>query len=102
MEFKEFFTIGKTSSEGAQDSTWGPVSVKPTEFLEKLPPHKAIAELQTFVDGLKDVLKKYQQTFTDEHLQIPENFGKVGRAIFERDVAQSYLDHLKKRYTTKH
>jgi len=102
MEFKEFFTIAKSSSEGVQDSTWGQVSVKPTESLQKLPPHKAIAELQTFVDGLKDVLQQYQQSFTEEDLEIPENFGKLRKAVFERDVAKSYLDYLKKHYTTKH
>jgi len=102
MEFEEFFTIAKSSSEGVRDSTWGQVSVKPTESLEKLPPHKAIAELQTFVDGLKDVLEKYHQSFTEEDLEIPENFAKVRKVVFERDVAHSYLDYLKKHYTTKH
>ena len=102
MEFKEFFTVVKPGSEGVEDSTGWQVAVKPTKFLEKLPPHKAIAELTEYTQDLKDTLTQYRQVLTDEDLEVPKNFGKIRKAVFELDVAQSYLDYLKEHYTTKH
>ena len=101
MEFKEFFTV-VNGSEGVEDSTGWQVAVKPTKFLEKLPPHKAIADLTEYTQDLKDTLTQYRQVLTDEDLEVPKNFGKIRKAVFELDVAQSYLDYLKEHYTTKH
>lgn len=101
MKFKKFFTV-TANPEGSDDPEgWG-VRVIPSEYLQELPAHKAIAELQAYVDVLRDVLKQYRQTFTDEDLEKPENFAKMRKVAFELDVCESYLAFLEKNHKTIH
>ncbi len=101
MKFKRFFAV-EANPEGSDDPEgWG-VKVIPSKHLQQLPPHKAIAELQSYVDTLKDVLKHCRQTFTDEDLEKPENFGEIRRVTFELDVCKSYLEFLEKDHKTIH
>ncbi len=53
------------------------VRVEPKEDLMKLPPHKAIAELNAQIESLEDDLRQYSQGGTDDDLEIPENLGKT-------------------------
>jgi len=101
MTFSKFFSVSDLH-EGEEDlGGWG-VKVEPSKHLKKLHPHKAIAELQAYVDGLKDLLAYYHQTFSDEKLDKPENLAKVRKATFELDVSESYLSYLRKHYITMH
>ena len=63
------------------------VSVEPTEYLTKLKPHEAIAELKSYVESLAADLEKCSQ----EDLDIPANIEKVQKLLFELEVAQGYL-----------
>ena len=101
MKFKKFFRVSDLPEESDDPEGWG-VRVEPSKYLQKLHPHKAIAELQIFVNELKDVLKQYHQTFTDQDLEKPEYFGKMRKVTFELDVSESYLGYLKKHYKTIH
>jgi hypothetical protein len=68
LKFKKFFAV-EANPQGSDDPEgWG-VKVIPSKYLQQLPPHKAIAELQSYVDTLKDVLRHCRQTFTDEDLE---------------------------------
>jgi hypothetical protein len=101
MEFRELFVVSDLADGERDSSGWG-VSVKPSKRLQELHPHRAIAELQAHVDGLKDFLAQYQNTHQDEDLEKPENLAKERKAAFELDVSESYLAYLKKHYTTIH
>jgi hypothetical protein len=101
MKFSRFFRV-LDLPEGEDDvGGWG-VKVEPSKHLQNMHPHEAIAELQVYVDGVKELLTYYQQVFTDEELEKPENLGKLKKAAFELDVSNSYLSYLKKHYQTVH
>ena len=101
MKFKKLFTV-TAKPEGSDDpGGWG-VEVTPSKYLQKLPPQEAIAELQAYIDALKDILKHYRQTFSDADLDKPEHFEKMRQVAFELDVCESYFDFLVKNSKTIH
>ncbi len=101
MKFDKFFSVSDLPEEDEDTGGWG-VKVEPSKRLQKLHPHKAIAELQEYVDGVKELLAHYHQTFDEEDFDKPENLGKLKKAAFELDVSESYLAYLKKHYQTVH
>lgn len=90
MKRNKLYTIVEDDPKGRT------VRVKPSEYLLERLPHKAIAELKAYIKSLGDNLRQYQQAFTDEDLDIPENFEKVRKLSSELEIAQNYLAHLKK------
>lgn len=70
------------------------VTVKPTAYLLKLPPHEAIAEVESYIRSLEDGLRQYSGASTSEHLE------KVREEQFELEIAQQFLADLKERYET--
>ena len=95
------FSVSDLSKGEKDPGGWG-VHVEPTKRLLKLDPEKAIDELQTFVDNLKDFLRSYNQKFTKEDFKKPDNLTRVREVVFQIDVCESYLDYLKKQHKTIH
>ena len=70
--------------------------VKPSEYLLEIDPQEAIAELKAYIESMEDDLRQSSQAFSDEDLEILENFEKVRKLSSELEIAQNYLAHLKK------
>ncbi|MBW1740196.1 MAG: hypothetical protein JRJ42_03560 [Deltaproteobacteria bacterium] len=92
MNHNKFFTIEIHESEDQ------PLTLTPSEYLETLHPHKAIAEMQEYIEMLEDALNQYDR----EHIWIPVNIGKVGSLAFELELVRTFLAFFKQAYGTMH
>ena len=101
MKFSKLFTVSNLSEDEEDMGGWG-VKVEPTKRLRNLHPHKAIAELQQYVDGVKELIAYYHETFEEKDFERPESLAKMKKAAFELDVTESYLTYLRKHYQTIH
>lgn len=96
MNFERYFTIVEGLGTGQK------VKVVPSEYLEKLHPHKAIVELQAYVETLEERLIQYAQFFTVKDFETPKNVDKLVEALAKLKVTNIYLDYLVKSYKTIH
>ena len=96
MNFETFFTLEEDGSEGL--SIW----VRPTRYLWKLHPHKAMAELEAYIDTLHETLFLYRGAFTKKNLDVLKNLVEVRRVLFQLEACEDYLAYLKKHYETIH
>ena len=89
MKCKLYTTvIDKSDLEGQR------VIVKPSKYLKKLHPEDVIAELEAYVQSLKDKLMKYSQQDVD----VPKIRKRINKLGSELDIAKKYLAHFKKNY----
>ncbi len=96
MSFDKFFTVEEEDSEGLG------IRVRPTRYVRRLHPHKAMAELEAYIDALYQDMSEYQDALHEKVLHGPENLQKVGRVLFELETCQHYLTHLETHYKTIH
>ena len=96
MNFETFFTLQEDGFEGL--SIW----VRPTRYLWKLHPHKAMAELEAYIDTLHETLFLYRGAFTKKNLDVLKNLVEVRRVLFQLETCEDYLAYLKKHYETIH
>ena len=95
MNFETFFTI-EEDSEGLS------VKVRPTTYMVQLHPHRAMVELEFYIDTLHDALFPYQGAFSELDFDEPESLKKRRGWVFELETCQDYLAHLKEHYQTVH
>ena len=94
MNFDTFFRI--EIEEGCPEGL--SIKIRPPRYMWRLHPHKAMAELEAYIDALYQDMSEYQ----DALLHGPENLQKVGRVLFELETCQHYLTHLETHYKTIH
>lgn len=57
-----------------------------------------IAKLKSHVETLNEELKRHQQAFVDDELDVPEAFEKMRRVILEIELAKYYIARARERY----
>ncbi len=92
MNQNKFFIIEADNTPGQA------LKIMPTEYLEELHPHKAIAELQEYIETLETALEQYQ----DQPMNMPANVGRVGSLAFELELVKSFLRSFQETYGTMH
>ena len=80
------------------ESTDQALRIIPSEYLEALNPHQAIAEMQEYIETLKNALEQYRHEPTHE----PMNIGKVGSLVFELELVRTFLASFKHVFGTMH
>jgi hypothetical protein len=71
------------------------VLVEPSEYLRKLHPHLAIAELKDHIASLDTTLR---QCFAGD-LETPDDFQKTRRLLYELEIARKFFVRVKETYT---
>jgi hypothetical protein len=92
MDHNRFFTVEVDESS---DQT---LRVMPTEYLEEMHPHKAIAEMQEYIETLEMTLKRN----TEGRVQNPFNVKGIGSLAFELELVRTFLASFKQAYGTMH
>jgi hypothetical protein len=64
----------------------------------RLSPQQEIAKLKSHVQTLNEELKRHQQAFIDDQLDVPEAFEKMRRVILEIELAKHYIARARERY----
>lgn len=72
------------------------VKVIPSEYFQALKPDEAVTELVILIAALEYNLHEYLAVFDPDDLAVPGNFEKMGEMALQLEVAQKYLEHLKK------
>jgi hypothetical protein len=93
MKLNKFFTLEKhyTIAKGIPE---GPkVRAAPSEYLNNLHPHQAIAELKAHIESLQDELGKYAA----EDMENPDISATACNLRLQLKLAQTYLAHPTKR-----
>ncbi len=97
MKLNKFFDLVNLYRV-VKDAPDGPtVGVMPSEYLKKLNPHQAIAELKSHIKSLQDELGNY----TTDNIEAPENHAKIRKLELQLKVAQNYLARPTKILKTK-
>ena len=69
----------------------------------RLHPHKAMSELEAYIDALYQGLSRHRDPSTEEALNKQEDLKKARRRmLFELETCQDYLAQLKEQYKTIH
>ncbi|MDY6951612.1 MAG: hypothetical protein SWE60_08875 [Thermodesulfobacteriota bacterium] len=87
-----FFTI-ETDPSGDKH-----LRLIPSKYVDELPPHQAIAEMEGYIEALKDALKKSSR----QAASTPAEKGKVGSLAFEMELVGTFLSFFKKAFGTMH
>jgi len=99
MNFDTFFRI--EIEEGCPEGL--SVKIRPTRYMWRLHPHKAMAELEAYIDALYQALSRHRDPSTEEALNKQEDLKKARqRMLFELETCQDYLAQLKEQYKTIH
>ena len=99
MTFDTFFRI--EIEEGCPEGL--SIKIRPTRYMWGLHPHKAMAELEAYIDALYQALSRHRDPSTEEALNRLENLKKARRRmLFELETCQDYLAQLKEQYKTIH
>ena len=92
MDHNRFFTVEVDKSSGQT------LRVMPTEYLEEMHPHEAIAEMQEYIETLEHTLLQY----TQENAVNPLNVKGIGSLAFELELVRTFLATFKQTYGTMH
>ncbi|MBN1840755.1 MAG: hypothetical protein JW883_00530 [Deltaproteobacteria bacterium] len=92
MKRGRLYTIRELDAEGRT------VSVEPTEYLLKLPHRAAIDEMKVHVNRLATELRQSSEV---DDIETPDGFKKTTRLLYQLEVAQKYLTHLRETYAAK-
>ncbi len=99
MNFDTFFRI--KIEEGCPKGL--SIKIRPTRYLWRLHPHKAMAELGAYIDALDQALSRHGDPLIEEALNKQEGLKKARRRMqFELETCQDYLAQLKEQYKTIH
>ncbi len=80
------------------ESTDRALKIIPSEYLEELNPHQAIAEMQEYIETLENTLEQYRH----KPMRKPTNIGKPGSLAFELEVVRTFLASFEDVYGTMH
>jgi hypothetical protein len=72
--------------------------IMPTTYVEEIHPHKAIEEIQEYIETLETALSLYQRGENN----FEENMGRVGALAFELELVRTFLASFKQAYGTMH
>ncbi len=64
----------------------------------RLSPQQEIAKLKSHVERFNEELKRHQQAFIDDELDVPEAFEKMRRVILKIELAKYYIARARERY----
>ncbi len=92
MRLNKFFILVNHYTVVGGASEGPTLRARPSEYLKKLHPHQAVAELKAHISALEGELRKY----SPEELDLPANFEKTHNVRFELEVALDYLAHPQK------
>ncbi|MDY6987382.1 MAG: hypothetical protein SWQ30_04925 [Thermodesulfobacteriota bacterium] len=70
----------------------------PSKYVDELPPQQAIAEMEGYIEALKDALKKSSR----QTAGTPAEKGKLGSLAFEMELVGTFLSFFKKAFGTMH
>jgi hypothetical protein len=90
MNQNKFFIVEADNTPGQA------LKIMPTEYLEELHPHQAIAELQEYIETLETAMEQY------EGQPMPMNVGRIGSLAFELELVRSFLRSFRETYGTMH
>ncbi len=92
MDQNRFFTVEIDESSGQA------FRVMPSQYLEELHPHQAIAEMQEYIETLKDALEQYHQG----PKAMLSGLGRIGSLAFELELVCTFLASFRQAYGTMH
>jgi hypothetical protein len=92
MNNNKFFTVEM------DDISEQALRIMPTNYVEKLHPHQAIAELEEYIATLESVMEKYYQGNVTELKKM----GRIGSIAFELELVRTFLTSFKQVYGTMH
>ena len=75
----------------------GAATVEPTQYFRELTPSDAIVELKAHVEHLFGKLRRY----TDENQDNPEHLEEAHHLLYELEVAQKFLVHVRQGFAKK-
>jgi hypothetical protein len=75
-----------------------PLRLIPSKYVDGLPPYQAIAEMEEYIEILKDVLEDHPQ----EPMGTPMEIGRLGSLAFEIELVRTFLASFKQVYGTMH
>ncbi len=70
----------------------------PSEYLDELSPHQAMAEMEEYIETLENALDRYPQN----PIGVRANLGKAGSLAFEVDLVRAFLASFKHTFGTMH
>jgi len=82
----------------ADDTPGQALKIMPTEYLEELHPHQAIAELREYIETLETAMEQYE----GQPMSVPANVGRIGSLAFELELVRSFLRSFQQTYGTMH
>ncbi|MBW2107581.1 MAG: hypothetical protein JRI36_02790 [Deltaproteobacteria bacterium] len=92
MDHNKFFTVE------LDESSEGTLRVMPTKYLDGLNPHKAIAEMQAYIETLENALEQHQ----NGPAVTPMTVHSIGALAFELELVRTFLNSFKQAYGTMH
>jgi hypothetical protein len=99
MDFETFFRIEieEACPEGLS------IKIRPTRYVWRLHPYRAMAELEAYIDTLYEALSRHGGPSIDEASNKQEALKKTRRRmLFELETCEDYLAQLKEQYKTIH
>ncbi|MDY6837892.1 MAG: hypothetical protein SWH78_07955 [Thermodesulfobacteriota bacterium] len=69
-----------------------------SKYVDELPPHQAIAEMEGYIEVLKDALKRCSL----EPMDTPTEMGRAGSLAFEVELVGTFLASFKRAFGTMH
>lgn len=70
----------------------------PSRYVDELPPHQAIAEMEGYIEALKAALKECSRAPVGN----PMKKGRVGSLAFEMELVGTFLALFKQAFGTMH
>jgi hypothetical protein len=92
MNHNRFFTV--EVDESSQET----LRVMPTDYLEELHPHKAITEMQEYIETLENAMSQYE----GGRVFNPVKVQGIGSLAFELELVRTFLASFKQAYGTMH
>jgi hypothetical protein len=70
----------------------------PSKYLDELPPQRAIAEMEGYIETLKDALKECSR----ETISTSAQEGRIGSLVFEMELVGTFLAFFRQAFGTMH